>query len=125
MRQRGARHRPAVAEIADPVAVRHAGVVDEHFTESTEAVHLPYRPDLDARLDHVDDEVADAPSTRRRRVRACEEQAPPGHVRVRAPDLLTGDRPAVSRLHRLRPEAGQIGAGTRFAEQLAPRLLPP
>src|SRR5690606_34518563 len=58
--QRGVGGGPAVVHVADAVLVGHLGVGEEHLVEHGVAGHLLERPDLDARLVHVDGEPGDA-----------------------------------------------------------------
>ena len=56
----GVGDRPAVALAADEVVGDHPGVGDEHLIEIRPPGHFLERPDLDARLAQVDQEVRDA-----------------------------------------------------------------
>ena len=56
-------------------------------------------------------------------VGAGDEHAEVGDVAGRRPDLLAVHGPLVAVLHRLALQAGEVGAGARLAEQLAPPLL--
>ena len=46
-----------------------------------------------------------------------------GHVGQAGPDLLSADQPDIAIRYCLRRKAGQVRAGARFGEQLAPDLL--
>ena len=53
------------------------------------------------------------------------EEAPLGHGRVRGPDLLARHPPAIAVADGGRPQRGQVRAGIRLAETLAPDHLAP
>ena len=72
---------------------------------------------------HRADEVGDAHVLGRRRVGAGQQDAPAGDVGVAGPDLLAVDDPLVAVALGPGGERGQVGAGTRLAEELAPDLL--
>src|SRR5262249_55196366 len=57
------------------------------------------------------------------RVGAGNDHTPLAVVRAGRPDLLTVDEPVITVAHRARAQAGEIGAGARLAEQLAPDLF--
>ena len=121
--QRGHRHPPAVAHVADAVGVGDADVGQVDLVELRLAGDLAQRPDLDARRVHVDGEVGQALVLRLVGVGAGDEHPAVGQVGHRVPHLLAVDHPLVAVLHRPGAEAGQVGAGARLAEQLAPDLL--
>ena len=81
------------------------------------------RAHRDARRCHVDQERADAAMLRRCRVRAREQQDPVGELCTRGPDFLTVDHEPVAVLDGARLKAGQIRAGVRLGEALAPHLV--
>jgi hypothetical protein len=72
---------------------------------------------------HVDDEVGQALVLRLLGIGAHDERAEPADVRQRRPDLLAVDDPLVAVPDRARRQAGDVGAGARLREQLAPDLL--
>ena len=86
------------------------------------AGHLPQRPHLDPGLVHVDREPGDALVLRDVGIGAGDEHAEVGVLAARRPDLLAVDDPLVAVRHGPRREPGEVGAGARLAEQLAPRL---
>ena len=88
------------------------------------AVHLMQRPDLDAGLVDVDDEVAQALVLGHLAVGAGQQHAPVGALGARGPHLLAVDRPArpPSRTARVCALA-RSEPGARLGEELAPGLL--
>ena len=56
-------------------------------------------------------------------IAAGDDDAPVGEVRAGGPDLLAVDDPVVAVAHRARAQAGEVGAGGRLGEELAPDLL--
>ena len=72
---------------------------------------------------HRADEVRDALVLRRVGVGAGDEDAEPGEVGERRPDLLAVDDVLVAVAHGPRAEVGQVAARAGLAEQLAPELL--
>ncbi len=111
-------------DVADPVGVGHPHVGQVDLVELGLAGHLAQRADLDPRRVHVEGEVGQAPCA----------WGPSGSVRATSIPrsamwasvfqtfcpVITHSSP--SRTAR-RGQAGQVGAGARLAEQLAPRLL--
>ena len=119
------RHRdvPAAADLADDVLERHLDAAQEDLVELRLAGDLGQRPHVDARGVHVDDEVRQPGMALGVRVGAREEDAVVGDVRVRRPDLLAVDDEAVAVEPGRGPDAGEVGAGTRLGEPLAPDLV--
>ena len=97
--------------------------VEEHLVEHGVAGHLAQRPHLDAGLVHVDREPGDALVLRRVGIGAGEQHAHVGGLAQRGPHLLAVDDPLVAVADGPRREAGEVGAGARLAEELAPRPL--
>ena len=120
VRQRGAGEPPAAVDRADHAVVGHEDVVDEDLVEQRVAGDLAQRADVDALGLHVDEEVRDALVVRGIRVRAGEADAPIRLARKGSPDLLPRKRPAAVDLRRLGTQRGEVGAGARLGEQLAP-----
>ena len=81
-------------------------------------------PHVDPGVGHVDDQRGDA-LLRARRIRlgAGQAQAPGGELRVRSPDLATGDRVATVDRRGTGRQRRQVAAGVGLAEELAPDLL--
>ena len=104
---------------------RHARLVEEDLAEVALAVDGPHRADLDAGLVHVEDEPGDALVLRRVGVGAHEQLAVVGDVGARAPDLLPGDDVLVAAALGPRAQRGEIGAGLRLGEALAPDAARP
>ena len=104
VRERRVRHRPAVVQRADELIVGHVHLVEEHLVEFRVAGELHERPHLDARRLHVDDEVRDALVLRHVGIGARQADTPARELRVRRPDLLAREQPAVVDAHRLRRE---------------------
>ncbi|MEZ5206348.1 MAG: hypothetical protein R2690_05070 [Acidimicrobiales bacterium] len=124
VRQRRRRDAPPVVDGADALVVRHDGVVEEHLVEVELVGDLAQRPDVDARLVHVDGERRDALVLRRAGVGARQHQAPIGELGVGRPHLLAGEAPpAAAVADRLGRQRSQVAAGARLREQLAPQRL--
>src|SRR2546429_3815200 len=137
--QRGTGDPPAVADRPEPVRVRDPYVGQEHLVELGLAGDLPQRPYLHAGRGHVTDEVRDPVVLGYVRIGTGDEDREARLVRHRRPHLLPVDDPAIAcaksgpRSFVLRPgpgvehrpgtQRGEVGAGTGFAEQLAPHLL--
>ncbi len=121
--QRGHRHAPALADIADAVGVGDADLGHVDLVELGLAGDLAQRPDLDSGGVHVEGEVGQALVLGRLGVGAGHEHAAVGDVGERVPHLLAADHPLVAVAHRLGGQAGQVGAGAGLAEQLAPGVL--
>ena len=111
-------------DLAEAVVVGDADAVQEHLVELRLAGQLAQRPDLDAGVGHVADEVRQAAVLGLVRVGAGHEDRPAGHVGHRRPDLLPVDDPLVAVPPSPGGEPGQVGARARLAEQLAPHLFP-
>ena len=114
---------PAVARLAEALGVGDARVGEVHLVELGLAGDLVERPHLDARALHVDHEVGHALVLGRLGVGAGDEHPPLGEVGEGGPHLLAVDDPLVAVAHGLGGEAGDVGAGARLGEQLAPHLL--
>ena len=79
--------------------------------------------DVDTRLAHGEHEAGDAAMLGHVPVGAREQKPPVGVMRARAPHLLTVEHPLVAVTIGAGREAGEIGAASGLAEQLAPRDL--
>src|SRR4051794_351898 len=121
--QRGDGDHPAVALAADDVLVRDPSLLDEELVELRLAGYLAQRPDLHRLLLHIHDEVGEALVLGGVEVGARDEHAPLRLVRERGPDLLPGHDPLAVRLHGLRLERREVGAGLGLGEALAPDLV--
>ena len=73
--QRGVGHRPSDTRTADDGVIGHPGLVEEHLVEQCLAGHLPERPNLNARLVHVNGEIGDALVLGRLRIGSGDEHA--------------------------------------------------
>ncbi len=113
---------PAVVGASDDGGVAHPGLGDEHLVEQGPPGHLPEGPDLDARLAHVEREVGDALVLGDVRIGPGQEHAEIGDLSSRGPHLLPGHYPLVAVALGPALQAGQVRAGSRLAEQLAPGL---
>ena len=120
--QRGVGDGPTVVHATDGVVVTDAHVGEEHLVEHRAARHLLERADVDAGLVDVAHEVGDPLVLRDVGIGAGEEHADVGDLRARRPHLLPVDDPLVAVRDRRGGEAGEVGAGARLAEELAPRL---
>src|SRR6266511_4642858 len=114
---------PATVQLADHLRLMCARVREEHLAEQRAARHLAERPYLDARLLHVDGEVRDAFVLGCVGIGTGEQHAEIGGLAARRPHLLTVDDPLVAVALRPALEAGEVGPGAGFAEQLAPGFL--
>ena len=121
--ERRERHVPALADVAEPLAVGDAHVGEVHLVELGLAGRLHERPHFDARRVHVDDEHREALVLRLLGVGAHDDDAEARDVRERRPHLLAVDDPLVTVAHRARREARDVGARARLAEHLAPDLF--
>ena len=121
--QGGHRHPPALAHLADPIGVGHPHLGEVHLVELGLAGHLAQRPHLHARRVHVQGEVGQPLVLGGVGIGAGHEHAPVGDVGQRVPHLLAGDDPLVAVADGPAGQAGQVRAGARLAEELAPRLL--
>ena len=116
-------HAPAAVDLAEHPLVRHPHVGEEHLAEVRRAGHLPERAHLDARRVHVDEEVGDPAVLRLVRVGAGQEDAEVAVLRAGRPHLLTVHHPLVTVAHGPGGEPGEVAAGARLAEELAPHLV--
>ena len=124
VQQRRHRDLPAVADLAEQVLLRHLHVGEEDLVELRLAGDLHERPHLDARRVHVDDHVGEVlRSAARPGSPSADEDAVVGDVRERRPDLLAVDEEVVALVLDARPHGGEVGAGARLGEALAPDLL--
>ena len=105
------------------VLLRGARLVEEHFVELGAARQLAQRSHVDARLVHRAQEVGEPVVRRRLGVGTAHDEAPVGAVRQRGPHLLTGDHPLVAVEHGAGLDVGEIRAGVRLGEPLAPQLV--
>ena len=80
-------------------------------------------PHLDARAVHVDEEGGDAPVGRLRGPGAGQEDAALGVLGQAGPDLLARDPPHVAVPGGPAGQRGQVAAGPRLGEPLAPGLV--
>ena len=123
VQQRRHRDLPAASDLAEHLRHGHLDAREEHLVELGVARQLPERANLDPGAAHVDDEVGEAVMPARFGVAAREKQAVVGNVRDRRPDLLTVDDEAIAFESRSRPDGGEIRAGVRLREALAPELV--
>src|SRR5207237_1041938 len=123
VRERGERDLPALVHRADHVRGRDADALQEDLAELRRAGQLAERTDRDPRAGHVEDEVGEPAVLRQRRVGTREEDAPARELRVARPHLLPADDEAVAVGLGAGAERGQVAAGVRLAEELAPELL--
>ncbi len=121
--QGGERRPPALALGADAVGVGHSDVGHVDLVELGLAGDLAQRPHLDALALHVEREVGHALVLGRVGVGAGDEHAVVGEVGQGVPHLLAIHDPLVAVTDRTGAEAGEVGAGARLAEELAPLLL--
>ena len=122
--QRRGRDLPALAQLPHLEFRLDHGVGQEDLIERGMAVHLLELVHLDARLLHIQDEIAEALMLDGVPIRARQQQAKMGVMGARGPDLLTIDHPFAVLQVGPRRGAGEIGPAARLAEELAPGLLP-
>ena len=113
----------AVTGITDPVGVRDPHAVEEHLVEIDLAADVAQGTHLDAGPAEVEEEVRDALALGDVGVCAREQHGEVGEVCPGGPHLLAGDDPRLAVALCAAREGGEIGSGTRLAEQLAPLLL--
>ena len=103
--------------------VGHEDVVEEDLVEHGRTGELAQRADVEPLGVHVDDEVGDAGVLGRIGVGAGQADAEVGHLGQRRPHLLPVQH--VAALDPLGPRAqrGEVRAGARLAEELAPAEL--
>ena len=104
---------PPVVHVADTLRVGDARVVEEHLVEVDVAGDVAQRPDLDARLVQVDEEVGDALALGDVGVGAREQHGPVGEVGPRGPDLLAGHDPVVAVADRAGRQRREVGSRPR------------
>jgi hypothetical protein len=121
--QGGGRHRPALAHLAEPLGVRDPHVAEEDLVELGLAGDLAQRPDVHAGVGHVAQEVGHAAVLGHVGIGAGHQDGEPGEVGAGRPHLLAVDHPLVAVTLGAGAERGEVGAGPRLAEQLAPDLL--
>ena len=122
-RERGVGHLPALAHLADPLGVGHAGVVEEDLVEVDLAADVAQRPHVDAGLAQVDQEVGDALALGHVGVGPGQQHGVGREVRPRRPHLLAVDDPLVPVALGPGGQRRQVRARARLAEELAPPLL--
>src|SRR5437588_740743 len=123
VQQRRHGHLPALALLAEPIGHGYLDVVEEDLVELRLTGDLPQRSNLDAGRMHVDDQVRQPLVARRLRVAERDEDAEVGDVGERRPDLLPVDDVHVPAALGARACRGEVGAGARLREALAPDLL--
>ena len=121
--QGGERGLPALAHLAQALAVGNAHVGEEHLVEVGAARHLLDRPHLDARRLHRQEEHGEAGVLGHVGIGAGDDDAVVAVVRARGPHLLAVDHPTLAVPLGPRADAGHVGARRRLGEQLAPHFL--
>jgi hypothetical protein len=116
------RDAPTPVQLADDPVRGHEHVVEGDLGQLVGAVGLHDGADVDARVAHVDDEGRQAAVPRLGCPGAGEEQAPRRVSRPARPDLAPVDDVAALDGAGRCPETGEVGAGARFREALAPEL---
>ena len=117
------RDRPPLTGVAQAQVVGQAHTVEEHLVEVRGAVGLAQRADLDPGELHVAHEEREAAVLGDVGIGARHEDRPARAAGAAGPHLLAVHHPLVAVAHRHRREAGEVGTGTRLAEELAPGLL--
>jgi hypothetical protein len=122
--QGGASHRPPLTFDPNELLGGDKDFGQEHFVEFRITGHLDERADINSFSSHVNDEGRDALLRAGRiGVGAGQAQAERGELRVRGPDLSTGDQITTVDGDGAGRERGQITAGVGLAEELAPDLV--
>ena len=114
---------PPVADVSEPEGVRRADIREEHLAEAGAPVRLPQGPDVDAGAVHVDDEHGEAAVFRHGGVGPGQHEAEVRVAGSAGPDLLPVDHPLGALRGRSGSNAGEVGARSRLAEELAPVVL--
>ena len=114
---------PALAHLAQALAVGDAHVGEEHLVEVGAARHLLDRPHFHARRLHRQEEHGQALVLGHVGIGAGDDDAVVGVMRARGPDLLAVDHPAVAVTLGPGADAGHVGARRRLGEELAPDFL--
>ena len=117
----GDREIPAVGRTAQQHLVGDEDVVEEDLVEMRLPGRRFDRLDLYPGGSHIEDEIADAAVLAGFGVGARQQRAQVGVLRQRRPDLVAVDPPAAIDLGRPGGQRREVGAGSRLAEQLAPR----
>ena len=123
MLQQALGHRPAAVQRADQVFLGHLHIGEEGFAERRGAGDQADRANLDARLMHREDHEGDALVL----LGGVGAHQAEDHVRPLAaggPDLLAVDQPVIALVLGPGRERGEVGAGARLGEALAPAHLP-
>src|SRR4029077_17405661 len=113
---------PALADLADQVVLRHPRVLEEDLAELALAGDLPERSDGDARRVQLAEHEGDA-AVAVLRIGATEDEDPGGPGTEGGPDLLPVQHEVIAVEEGAGLERGQIAAGARLAEPLAPDLV--
>ena len=121
--ERGHRHAPAAADLAEDVLDGDLRAREEDLVELRLAGDLRERSYLDAGSVHVDDHVRQPLVPLGGRIGAGQQDAEVRDVRVGRPHLLAVEDEAVSVEPRCRAHAREVGAGARLGEALAPDLV--
>ena len=126
--QGGERGLPALAHLAQALAVGDAHVGEEHLVEVGAARHLLDRPHLDARRLHRQEEHGEAGVLGHVGIGAGDDDAVVAVMRARGPHLLAVDHPALAPIRQFGAlgagaDAGHVGARRRLGEELAPHFL--
>src|SRR5262245_21510355 len=118
------RHRdpPALADLADQVLLRHAGVLEEDLAELALAGDLAQRPHRDAGGVELAEDERDA-AVAVPRIGAAEHEDPVGPWTESGPHLLAVQDEVVAVEHGAGLERRQVTARARLAEPLAPDLV--
>ena len=112
--QRGQRHFPALADIAQTLAVGYTHIIEEHFIKAAAAGNLLNRANFNARRFHIEEEKGQAFMLRHGRVRAGDDNAVIAKMRARRPNLLAINHPFIAVFFAFRAQTRDIGTGGRF-----------
>ena len=113
---------PTVASVPDPVGIRNADVGEVDLVEFSLARDLSERANLDARSVHVEHEIGEAPVLGEIGIAAGDEHPPTREVGHGRPHLLPVDDPFLTVSDGSSSQTGDVRAGPRLAEELAPYL---
>ena len=123
--ERRQRHLPTLTDRAEAEIVSDSYVGEEHLAERRAAAHLADRADLDTLGVHRKHECRHALVLGLVRIGARDQLTEMTELGARTPHLLPVDDPLVAVTDGAAGQAGEVGAGTRLAEQLARQNVAP
>jgi hypothetical protein len=115
--------RPALAALADDPVRGRDRVAEEYLIEIVAAIDLLQRPDLDAGLVQVEQQIGNAVMLRRIRFGPHQREHIAAIARIGCPQLLPVDHPLPVAQLAARPQTGEIRSRARLAEPLRPAIF--